>query len=94
MRRWLLLGVLVLAGCPGMPARVPETVQVPVPVPCAAGKPVPPKLISDAELRALDSYSATIHLLLDRMLRGQYQARLEAALAGCWQPEEGKAGGT
>ena len=93
-RAWILVALPLLAGCPSLGMRVPETVQVPVPVPCAAKKPAKPKLITDPELRSLDSYSATIHLLLDRLVRGQYEAQLEAALAGCWQPDEGKPGGT
>ena len=83
-----LLLCAALGGCAG-PLPVPATVQVPVPVACIE-QPVPkPDLPTDAEFKAADSYHAMLSLWLDRRIRQIYEARLEAALAGCWQPSAG-----
>lgn len=79
----------LLAGCPSQPIRVPETVQVPVPVACIDA-PVPrPELLTDAQMAALDDYHGLLALWLDRRQRQVYEARLEAAMAGCWQAGRG-----
>lgn len=86
-----MLATALLAGCGGHTLVVPETVQVPVPVSCAAEHPPRPALPSDRELAALDDFHLPIALYLDRQLRAQYIRELEAVLSGCWQP---RAGGT
>jgi len=86
----VIVGVLVglLYGCGGGAVTIPETIRVPVPVSCIDA-PVPaPPLVTDAELLAMDDYRLTLSLALDRMVRRVYEARLEAALAGCWQPNK------
>ncbi len=83
----LPLLVVLLAGCAALgPPRIPETVPVPVPVSCLEAPIARPAFISDSELKAMDSYRATITLWLDRRLRSIYELQLEAAMAGCWQP--------
>ena len=86
----IVTGVLVglLYGCGGGAVTVPETIRVPVPVSCIDA-PVPqPSFTTDAELLAMDDYRLTLSLALDRMVRRVYEARIEAALAGCWQPSK------
>lgn len=88
MRSIAIFLAILLAGCAGA-LPVPETVKVPVPVSCVE-KPAPrPDLPSDDEFKAADSYHAMLSLWLDRRIRQIYEARLEAALAGCWQPAAG-----
>lgn len=80
--------IALLAGCGAAPLKVPETVQVPVPVSCIEA-PIPrPNFYTDAELAAMDDYKATLHLWLERRVRQAYEALIEAAMAGCWQPEK------
>lgn len=87
MRRLVLL-LPLLAGCVGNPV-IPTEVRVPVPVSCVTEPPVKPRMLSNAELRALDDFKLPIALTLDRAQRIQYEAELEAVLAGCWIPKAG-----
>lgn len=87
----ILAAALALSGasCENRPdpPPIPEKQLVPVPVPCL-DEPVPrERFMSDAELKAMDDYHAVIALWLDRRLRGIYEKKLEAAMAGCWQPK-------
>ncbi len=81
MSRFLGLALL-LSGCASVPGPAIE-VQVPVSVPCLGDAVARPAFSSDADLLALDEYSFVISLWRDRILRGQYEALLEAAVAGC-----------
>ena len=88
MRAAIACLAALLAGC-STTIPVPETVKVPVPVSCIDA-PIPkPRLVTDAELAAMDDYKATISLWIDRRDRQTYEGRLEAALAGCWLPGAG-----
>ena len=86
----VITGVLVglLYGCGGSAVTIPETIRVPVPVSCIDAPVLRPPFTTDAELLAMDDYRLTLSLALDRMVRRVYEARLEAALAGCWQPSK------
>lgn len=88
MRTLIIAAAALLAACTG-PLPVPETVKVPVPVACIARPVERPELLTDAELAAMDSYHGVIALWRDRRQRQIYEARLEAAMAGCWQPGNG-----
>lgn len=73
---------LVLAGCSGLPG-MPETVRVPVPVPCVGEPPARPATASDAELALSDDYHLVLGLALDRRVLLGYAKELEAVIAGC-----------
>ena len=89
MTRALVIAAALLAGCGSAPIPVPQTVQVPVPVACIDA-PVPrPDFFTDAQLAAMDDYHGMLALWLDRRQRQVYEARLEAAMAGCWMPGAG-----
>lgn len=80
----ILLAAIVLCGC-GEPA-VRHDIQiakVPVAVSCIDKAPAKPVLHTDAEIKAMPDYEATITLLMDRIKREIYENNLEAALAGC-----------
>lgn len=90
-RRILIAGAgisALLAGC-GTQLVIPDEVKVAVPTSCAAEKPKRPQLPTDQELAGLDDFHLPIALHLDRRLRQQYEAELEAVLSGCWQPNPG-----
>jgi hypothetical protein len=42
-----------------------------------------PELAGDAELARLDDHGLVLALAMDRIKRRQYEAELQAALAGC-----------
>lgn len=76
------LWIILLAGCSSGPV-VPETVRVPVPVPCIERVPAKPQITPDATLLALPDYSAVLSLWRDRIILRDYSVELEAAVAGC-----------
>lgn len=80
----VFLLMLVIAGCAST-VRVPETVNVPVPVPCIRPEKLPerPGFMTDADILQYDSYRRTWALWLDRALRQAYEAQLEAIAKGC-----------
>ena len=82
----VLAAALLMAGCSSAPL-MPEVVKVPVATPCLEQIPPRPDLITDAQLKALDDYSLALSLAIDRKMRSLYEARLEAAVEGCWQPK-------
>ena len=73
--------ILLLSGC----ASTPDTVLVPVSVPCIEAKDLPavPVFITDAELLALPDGAFVIALGADRLERIRYMALTEAILSGC-----------
>lgn len=81
--------VALLAGCGGLPVKVPETVSVPVPVSCIEAPVARPNFYTDAEIAAMDDFKATLNLWLERRVRQAYEAQLEATVAGCWLPAKG-----
>lgn len=76
------LALLLVAGCAVDPP-LPETIRVPVPVPCVTAIPVPPAFLTPADLLALDDFQFPIALTADWLKRQQYQAELEAVLLAC-----------
>ena len=86
--RAALLASLLLARCASS-IPMPEIVNVPVPVNCIDALPVRPKFYTDAELKAMNDYQLPLALAIDRVQRHLYETKLEAALAGCWQPVAG-----
>lgn len=72
--------LLALSGCA---STMPETVNVPIPVPCIDAMPQRPALATDAELIKLVDTDFIIALGIDRQQRIKYQAELEAILQGC-----------
>ena len=83
-RRAACLLASLLAACGHTPLPVPERVEVPVPIACVSELVPKPDLPSDQELAAMDSYHGILALWLDRRARQIYEARLEAAMSGCW----------
>ena len=83
-RKSALLCVSLLAGCAGGPV-IPETVRVPVPVPCfsVADLPKPPNVRSDAEILLLPDYQSVIAVWRDRILMRDALAERDAVLLGC-----------
>lgn len=75
--------ILLLSGCASNP--LPETVGVPVPVPCiqAGQLPPAPDVLSDADLFALDDYRAVLELARARIVLRDHAAELTALLQGC-----------
>ena len=84
-----LVAVLTLAGCAGWFERkdpvsyVPYEVRVPIEVPCAAEIPLEPDWATKG-LRKADSLDEKAKALLaEREQHRGYEAKLEAATAGC-----------
>jgi hypothetical protein len=77
-----LLIVLALAGCTDFPSKV-DTVYVPTYVPCVTHIAVKPDLSFEQEVR--DIYYQVKALLADRLKMQEYEADLEAIVAGCTQ---------
>jgi hypothetical protein len=78
----ILLACFVSYGCTSAPT-VPDTVQIPVRVPCIAQMPDKPKLHTDAEIKAMPDYEAILTLLADRVEDAIYRGQMEAVIAGC-----------
>jgi hypothetical protein len=84
----LLLAVLLacgaLAACSSA-VKVPERVNVEVPVPCVKPADVParPQLRSESDLMAMDRYRRTLALWSDWLKLQIYTAKLEAIATGC-----------
>ena len=77
----LILSVLLVSGCSKLV--VPETVEVPIPVPCVKSLPDKPNFKSDTELVELDDYSLVIALASERLVYRSYSEKLEVLLMGC-----------
>jgi len=72
--------LLALTGCA---STMPETVMVPVPVPCLSEMPAAPVFATDAELVKLADTDFILALGVDRLERRKYIGVLEAVLQGC-----------
>ena len=77
----VLMGML-LSGCATTQKPDSTTVNIPIPVPCAA-EIIKPEFQTDAQITALDDYRFVTSLWLDRRLRQGYESELEAALEAC-----------
>lgn len=76
----VLLICLLLAGC----ATTPETVKIPVSVPCIDPSDTPAKPVLQFEqLPWIDGKTAAQRLLADFYALQAYSTRLEIQLAGC-----------
>lgn len=84
IRAGALLALVFAAGCAtDRPLEIPREVKVVVPVPCVTEPVARPAFVTDGELAAMDDYRLVISLAADRLARIQYEARLEAVIAGC-----------
>lgn len=84
--RRALLGayIAIAAGCASSPIEgIPQTVEIPIPVSCVTAEIPRPRFVTDRELAAADDYTLVLELAADRLKRQQYEAKLEAAIAGC-----------
>lgn len=78
----------VLTGCAAtQTVTVPKEVKVPVPTACIDPKDreklEPPKVRTDAELLAMDSYQRTIAVWVDRIELHIYKDKAAAAIEAC-----------
>lgn len=84
MRKLLAILVVVgLAGCASKGPKIPERVEVPVPVKCVEKAPEKPGTVADSVLFGLDDYRLVLTMRRDLVLMRDYSAALEAAMAGC-----------
>jgi len=72
--------LLALSGCA---STMPDTVMVPVPVPCIDEMPKRPALATDGDLLKLLDTAFIIALGIDRQQRVKYIGELEATLQAC-----------
>ena len=81
------VAALALAsGCSTVPEiRVPERVNVQVPVPCvdAAARPQRPATRTESDLLAMDTYRRTLAAWADLTSLRAYAGELEAVVEGC-----------
>ena len=84
--RILVVTFFLLTGCattdiPGVPA---ET-KIPVGIPCLTKDEVPtrPNFVTDTQLAVKDDAQFVFSLANDRLVRQEYEGRLEAVLKGC-----------
>lgn len=76
--------LVALSGCASNLPSVPKQVSVATPVACVNGElPKRPRLRTQTELFAMDRYTRTIAVWMDRAALDAYAAELEAVLAGC-----------
>lgn len=84
MQKNILISIIalssVLSGCA---STMPETVNIPIPVPCIDAMPQRPLLATDADLIKLVDTDFIIALGIDRQQRVKYIGELEAVLQGC-----------
>lgn len=72
--------ILLVSGCA---STMPETVNIPIPVPCIDAMPPRPALYTDVELIKLVDTDFIIALGIDRQQRVKYIGELEAVLQEC-----------
>ena len=73
---------LFLSACDTMPS-IPQTVRVPVPVSCVKQAPERPQVTPTANLLAMDEYSATLTLFIERGELAVYAEKASAILESC-----------
>jgi starvation-inducible outer membrane lipoprotein len=79
MNKLLVTLPILLIGCSTIP-KAPETVQVPVYVPCVGERPTPP----EKAIPKNDSVSEQVRaMLIDNARMKGYIAQLEAVVDGC-----------
>lgn len=80
-----LVATAALAACSKPVVRVPERVNVPVPVPCLqpADRPQKPAVRAESDLLAMDTYRRTLAAWSDLKKLEAYSAELEALVEGC-----------
>ena len=87
MKSWLnsLITVLLpcIAGCGSILPAIPSVLKIPVAVPCVDAVPARPKLMSDAELGAMDDYRLILTLRSDSIKARDHIGVLEATLQAC-----------
>ena len=78
------IAMLAIAGCSSAP-RLPERVEIPVPVACVKAEDVPvvPTLTDEASILAMDEYASTLVVWAERLELRAYAAKAEALLAAC-----------
>lgn len=77
---------LFLAACTTVPeVRIPETVRVPVSVPCVSpeARPQRPALRSETDLMSMDTYRRTLAAWSELLTLRAWSAELEAVVEGC-----------
>lgn len=83
--KWLLVGLVALAGCSGQVVPEPRTVrvEVPVAVPCRAPE-VPEPTWATASLQKSDTLQVKVRALLAELeQRKGYEVQLRAAVQAC-----------
>lgn len=80
-----ILAAAALAACATSTVRVPETVKVPVAIPClrAEDRPQKPAMRAESDLLAMDTYRRTLAAWSDLKKLEAYSAELEALVEGC-----------
>lgn len=82
MRAAALLACLVIAGCANKP-RVPERIEIPVPVPCRVQVPTAPVWATETLQPGAGIFDQVRALLAERAQRISHITRLEAAARAC-----------
>lgn len=76
--------ILFLASCATNPSiKQIGSVDRAVAVSCVTDMPSKPKLHTDAEIKAMSDYDATITLIVERVKMEIYQMKLETVLDSC-----------
>lgn len=81
-----IIAVALASGCAELPTvKVPERVNVEVPVPCvpAGGMPQRPATTPEADLMAMDTYRRTLTVWRDLKRLEAYSAAQDAVLEQC-----------
>lgn len=81
---FMVAAIITISGCQSIP-EVPRETLIPVATPCLSTDqlPIPPKLVTDAELLAMGDAAFVIALAADRLERIKYMAVTEALLTAC-----------
>lgn len=81
---FIMAAIITISGCQSIPDAPRETL-IPVATPCLSTDqlPIPPKLVTDAELLTLNDAAFVLALAADRLERAKYMAVTEALLAAC-----------
>ena len=87
MKALFYLVLLILSGCvsTGTLPDVPKETLIPVGKPCLTQDQVPtkPDFVTDTQLAKMNDEQFVLDLATDRLLRMDYEEKLEARLAGC-----------
>lgn len=86
MIRFAVVLAFLLTGCMGMTSQLVKpvtTVNKAVAETCVKEMPEKPKLHTDAEIKKMPDYQATITLIVERVKMEIYEDKLESALEAC-----------